>query len=522
MISVIVPARDALDCLGECLDGLLHQRGLVLGIDYEVLVVDDGSTDGTAALARARGARCISQANAGPAAARNHGARLAQGELLAFTDADCVPDETWLAALVRPFADPEVVGVKGVYATRERNRVARFVQCEYASKYQRMAGLARIDFIDTYSAAYRREVFLQNGGFDEVFPVPSVEDQEFSFRLARKGYQLVFQPGAVVWHHHDLSVAEYAQRKFGIGFWKAVMLNWLPEKVFSDSHTPPSQRWQIVLLGIAGLCGLAGLAWRPLLWLAFILLAAFLASSLPLLAFVARSDPGVAWLTPGMVVVRAAALGAGIFEGLLHAPAGLPRKGYSLTQRAAKRLLDLLGGGLGLLFSAPLIGLAALAVRLDSPGPAFFIQLRAGEHGRPFRIYKLRSMVVGAEWANGERYPGDKHADDPRVTRVGRFLRRWSLDELPQFFNVLHGEMSLVGPRPEELRLVAQYSDAERECLLVKPGLTGPMQVAGRGTLDREGRLAVEMAYIRDYSLARDLAILGRSVPVVLSGKGAF
>ena len=213
-----------------------------------------------------------------------------------------------------------MVGVKGVYATTETGLVPRFVQCEYAHKYIRMRQLDQIDFIDTYSAAYRREVFLDNGGFNPVFKTPSVEDQELSFRLARKGLRMVFQPDAVVSHRHDLNLGEYARRKFGIGYWKAVMLRWLPEKTFSDSHTPPSQRWQIVCLGLfaAGL-GL-GLMWRPFGWLAASALLLFFLTALPFLKFIVHNDQPVLWIAPLMLLLRAAALLAGIVKGILFAP----------------------------------------------------------------------------------------------------------------------------------------------------------------------------------------------------------
>jgi lipopolysaccharide/colanic/teichoic acid biosynthesis glycosyltransferase len=128
-------------------------------------------------------------------------------------------------------------------------------------------------------------------------------------------------------------------------------------------------------------------------------------------------------------------------------------------------------------------------------------------------------QVLAGNPLNGPVY---KVPGDPRVTRVGRFLRRWSLDEMPQFWNILKGEMSLVGPRPEELWLVAKYNDAQRHRLVVKPGLTGPMQIGGRGMLDMDERLALEVAYINQYSLWRDLAILLKTIPAVLSGRGAF
>ncbi len=176
----------------------------------------------------------------------------------------------------------------------------------------------------------------------------------------------------------------------------------------------------------------------------------------------------------------------------------------------------------------PMAVIAAL-VKLDSPGPAIFSQPRVGQNGRPFRILKFRTMVDRAEEMLPQLVdldalpePAFKLRDDPRVTRVGRFLRRWSLDELPQLVNVLRGEMSLVGPRPEQAAVVARYTDDQRRRLAVKPGMTGPMQVSGRGDLPFEERLALELDYIERYSLRRDLAILLRTIPAVVRGQGAY
>ena len=148
---------------------------------------------------------------------------------------------------------------------------------------------------------------------------------------------------------------------------------------------------------------------------------------------------------------------------------------------------------------------------------------------QPFRMYKLRTMVAGAETmfdtvaaANPLKGPAVKLPRDPRVTRVGRWLRRWSIDELPQLWNVLRGEMSLVGPRPEEPRIVAQYNDWHRQRLAVKPGLTGPMQVNGRGHLSLDERVQLEIDYIEHYALWRDVEILVRSIPAVITGRGAY
>jgi lipopolysaccharide/colanic/teichoic acid biosynthesis glycosyltransferase len=200
------------------------------------------------------------------------------------------------------------------------------------------------------------------------------------------------------------------------------------------------------------------------------------------------------------------------------------------VQAAIKRLVDVVGSTLALLLFAPVMALSAVLIKLDTRGPVFFKQERAGKDGQPFTMLKLRTMVVGAEEMLDQVIdagaPGDdplfKIRDDPRVTRVGRALRRWSIDELPQLLNVLRGEMSLVGPRPEEARIVARYSEWHCERLLAKPGITGPMQVNGRGDLPFEERARLEIAYIERYSLWRDICILAKTIPAVLRGDGAY
>ena len=194
-----------------------------------------------------------------------------------------------------------------------------------------------------------------------------------------------------------------------------------------------------------------------------------------------------------------------------------------------KRTFDIVASSVGLIVTAPLFPLIALAIRLDSRGPVFFSQTRAGLDGRPFAMHKFRTMVADAEERLADvirlddlRDPVFKLSDDPRVTRAGRVLRRLSLDELPQLWNVLRGEMSIVGPRPEQVELVERYRPEHRFRLSVKPGITGPMQVFGRGDLSFHERLAVELDYIENLSLARDLRIIAETVPVALRGSGAY
>jgi exopolysaccharide biosynthesis polyprenyl glycosylphosphotransferase len=194
-----------------------------------------------------------------------------------------------------------------------------------------------------------------------------------------------------------------------------------------------------------------------------------------------------------------------------------------------KRILDVAVSSVALLLSAPIFMLTMLAIRIADGGPAFYTQTRAGIHGRGFVIFKFRTMRSDAEALlptlvkfDALSEPVFKLVRDPRVTRLGRFLRRTSLDELPQLLNVLKGDMSLVGPRPEQVELVRRYRPEHLFRLQVKPGLTGPMQVYGRGRLSFEERLAVEREYIENLSISRDLRILALTVPSVFGGRGAY
>ena len=189
-----------------------------------------------------------------------------------------------------------------------------------------------------------------------------------------------------------------------------------------------------------------------------------------------------------------------------------------------KRMMDLALSIISLPIVLPVLLLASVAIRLDTPGPAFFIQERIGQHGRHFRLYKLRTMVANAEELKASvldsRTVHFKTLADPRITRVGRFLRKTSLDELPQLFNVIRGEMSLVGPRPTSLNL-ATYEPWHERRLDVRPGVTGLWQVRGRNAMTFDERVKLDLEYIDHLSLANDLKLLGQTVLVVVKGKGA-
>jgi lipopolysaccharide/colanic/teichoic acid biosynthesis glycosyltransferase len=220
----------------------------------------------------------------------------------------------------------------------------------------------------------------------------------------------------------------------------------------------------------------------------------------------------------------AAASGA----GLGTAPAAFPVGDHFLYE-PTKRVFDIVAAAVGLLLFLPMVPFLIMLVKLESDGPFVFRQLRVGRGGRNFRCYKIRSMVRNAEQlraslghlneADGAAF---KIREDPRVTRVGRFVRRSSLDEFPQLLNVLRGEMSIVGPRPQVPDEVARYRPEHRARLQVKPGLTCLWQVSGRNDVDFEEWMRLDREYVRVRGLRTDLAILLRTLPAVIARKGAY
>jgi exopolysaccharide biosynthesis polyprenyl glycosylphosphotransferase len=226
-------------------------------------------------------------------------------------------------------------------------------------------------------------------------------------------------------------------------------------------------------------------------------------------------------------------------ETTVHAVEGLPLlsvppPGLSWSKRGLKRALDLVVASAALLVLAPLFGLVALLIRFDSHGPAFFRQPRIGENGRTFRIWKFRTMTADADerkadYAHLNIHDGPngdprmfKIHDDPRVTRVGRFLRRCSIDELPQLFNVIRGDMSIVGPRPlipDEHQYVTDW--AERR-LALRPGMTGLWQVLGRNGIGFDEMVRLDYVYVNTWSLWNDLRLMARTVPAVFGANGRF
>jgi len=329
-VSIIIPTFNGASRIGNCLDAVLKQTA---GRDAEILVVNDGSTDNTAdVVAGYPGVRLITQSNAGPAAARNRGALEARGTIILFTDDDCVPMPEWLAAMTEPFNDPKVVGVKGVYRTRQTRLIARFVQIEYEDKYRLMSDVPHIDFIDTYSAGFRRDRFVEMNGYDTSFPVACAEDVELSYRMSVRGWTMKFVPSAIVYHTHPDTLWRYLNKKYKFAFWRVMAVRKNPTKALMDSHTPQLMKVQLLFAPALLLSIVGDVMVRPKVPSSLLVCAAFLVSTLPFAWRAIPKDPIVGLLSPILLAARACAQVLGVSAGLIYAhrkPAGTATESHA-------------------------------------------------------------------------------------------------------------------------------------------------------------------------------------------------
>jgi GT2 family glycosyltransferase len=315
--TIIIPAYNEAQTLGDGLASLVRQAEQRRGV--EIIVVDDGSTDSTPDLVRGfPGVRLLRQNQQGPAAARNRGALEATGEIILFTDGDCIPLDNWLEEMLAPFQQlPDLIGIKGAYITRQRSLTARFVQIEYEDKYDKLATQQYIDFIDTYSAGYRRQAFLAVGGFDQEFPVACAEDVELSYRLANLGCKLLFNPQAKVMHRHPDRIGAYLKKKFKFAYWRMLSVKKNPNKILADSHTPQSMKVQLLLFPALVASALSAFV-AP--WFFKISLTVFLLALLTTIPFVFKAlqkDVLIGCLSPGFLILRSGAQFLGVTLGML-------------------------------------------------------------------------------------------------------------------------------------------------------------------------------------------------------------
>lgn len=770
MISVVIPAYNAERSLPYALRALQNQtvpRNL-----YEVIVVDDASMDGTGAVAREFGVRYRRQNKEGPAAARNLGVRIARGDIILFTDSDCIPKEDWIEKMIKPFEDPQVAGAMGRYLTRQTEYCARFTQLEFEERFSILRDYDSIDLVASFAAAFRRSVFEAVGGFDAHYPLANNEDVELSYKIASQGYKMVFLNDAVVYHRHPARWRKYFSTKFTRAFWRTLVYKKFPGKILKDTYTPQSLKAQMAtawLLMVSPLAFILGWVWGLSAMASGLVL--FLASCYPFILRTYEFDHQMAVLAPLILFPKSIIFGWGVFlglitgserdtifpvvlavsDGLMSAIAltlgfwvrsrlfgttivfakpveyfyplvlifpilvilvfrqmGLYRvktclsklnemvvffkafgivaltmmagmfvlkvnysrtllavvfftaiplvsvarlllkmmheqmlaKGVNATRvvivgsgetaqmllekthnfpalgyyvvgfiaesglgkrylgkeilgtskdilriieeyqvdevifarptLSREKVLDLIAqlekadvgvkmisdlydivtsqtvldgiadipmieihkqrfrrlqdfikatldytlGTIFLLFSLPFWLFIALIIRLEVSGSILVRSVRIGRNGKSFKLYKFRTLYHDLQ--PGATEPAEWN--DPRITKFGRLLRRTSLDEWPQLINILRGEMSLVGPRPELPEIVAGYKDWQRLRLEVKPGITGLWQIMGRKDLFVHQNLEYDFYYIKNRSLLLDFSILVRTLPAMLFG----
>jgi exopolysaccharide biosynthesis polyprenyl glycosylphosphotransferase len=767
-ISVIIPAYNAERNIEKCIRALENQS---LSRDkYEILVINDGSDDHTGDLARDTSARVIDQKNQGPAVARNEGVRHAEGDIVVFTDSDCIPDVHFLEEMIRPFSNTAVVGVKGAYRTQQTKIWARFAQVEFMERYAKLSRSESIDFVDSYAAAFRKSIFCRVGGFDAHFPVANNEDVDLSYKIARLGHPMVFNPNAIVYHTHPDTAYKYLKLKFSRAYWRMLVYRKFPEKIVSDSYTPQSLKIQIAAAGFLILSLLGSIFLPafliPSLWFAIL----FFLATIPFIYRALQSDPGIGWFCPGAVFLRSVAFGMGIVFGMiaqrkrrvlfpvlllisdtvaaagayllsfwcravflrpvmapfdhtlglymslfpvvlailllscqsfglyrenshhsrvkeftsvtravshsvlaiiiisfflkwdysrffillywltaivsvngcrtfvrrvqdrmrqkglqtslaiivgsgpsarqlyeklrelgdagqrligvvddiqpaelhpdwqdipllgtvshldriiseygvdevfiaksdwrhqqvldlvvrcektgagfkivtdlasivtggamLSSVSGIPvidlkEERHDWGRRATKRLLDILLAGVLTVMTFPIILVVSVLVHLFIRGSIFVEQERVGQQGCLFKMLRFRVVPMSKHLALHQKIP-----------RLGLFLQRTHMDELPQLLNVLRGEMSMVGPRPEVPEIVSTYEPWQRKRLDVAPGLTGLWQILGPVDRPLHEHLEFDFYYIKNYNIWMDLSILVQTIPVILAGKG--
>ena len=315
--SVIIPAYNAENTLSNCLQALLEQS--TSKDEYEIIVIDDGSKDKTVEVARDWGVKVISQPKLGPAIARNKGAVEAKGDVLLFIDSDCIADYHWLEEMLKPFSDFNIAGVQGNYKTKQNELIARFAQIEIEDRYNIMRRYKYIDFIGTYAAGYRKDIFIKMGMFDNSFPIASGEDADFSYRLSQCGYKMVFNLKAIVYHKHPSTLKSYLKQKYWRAYWRNLAYKKSKKKTLQDTYTPQILKLQIllillILLTIFFLPWLGKIVWYEI----SLLLLIFFASTIPFAYFAAKNDLLVSILSPMLIFLRSLIFLFGISSGFAN------------------------------------------------------------------------------------------------------------------------------------------------------------------------------------------------------------
>ncbi|OGW38906.1 MAG: hypothetical protein A2Y97_06990 [Nitrospirae bacterium RBG_13_39_12] len=250
-VSIIIPMYNEEKTVGECIEAILNQS--YQSDRYEIIVVSDGCNDSSEEIVRniVKSAnkfdiKMIRQENQGAAAARNFGAKSSRGTIVLFIDADCIADFRWIEEMIKPLSKNNVVGVQGAYKTKQKEIIAKLAQIEFEERFRKLQQTEYVDFVGSFSAAYKREVFEKFNGFNTKFVMN--EDVDLAYRISSDGYNLHFNPDAVVHHLHPESLSKYIRIKFWRGFWRTILYRRFRNKAIKDSYTPISLKIQVLLI----------------------------------------------------------------------------------------------------------------------------------------------------------------------------------------------------------------------------------------------------------------------------------
>jgi lipopolysaccharide/colanic/teichoic acid biosynthesis glycosyltransferase/GT2 family glycosyltransferase len=541
-ISVIVPMRNEVKRISTCLQSLLSQT--IPSSEYEIIVVDGMSDDGSLAIvldleAESPNLMVLQNPLRIMPAGMNIGLRHARSPIVMVAGAHTsYPShylETSLKYLDKTGAD--VVGGPLLTTAGSRGFASRMIAAILSSRF----GVGNAAFrtglkegwVDTVPyGAYRKEVFDRCGMYDES--LIRAQDCELHARIRRSGGRIYQTPELVTYYHPVSTSRAFWRKAFLDGRWQYVAAVKNPQSLALRRFAPVF----MVLL-------LAGLALTTIFFPAtWMLIAAVMLLYLLAGLYFGSTQTGTSNLLTKILLPFFAfpfhvCYGVGTLAGLWHVSRKPARPKPTRTtgplqmrgqhKAVIKRLFDILVSFCGLLIVSPLLAACLVWIAFDSPGPLFYRGIRAGRFGRPFRICKLRTMVLDAEQIGGAETP----ANDPRITRAGHFLRRYKFDELPQLLNVLKGDMSLVGPRPEVMDEVLCYSDEEKQLLLIRPGITDWASIKFRdedeilrGSVDphrayheliRPEKIRLGLNYVQDRSFVKDLRILWLTLRAVLT-----
>jgi glycosyltransferase involved in cell wall biosynthesis len=316
--SIVIPSYNS----AKHLPKLIEAINLQTTKPHEIIIVDDGSYDNTTEIIttlkkKYKLLKYFKTKNSGPAKARNFGAMKSKGSIIIFTDSDCLPQKTWLAEMLKPFLDKTVGGVQGAYKTKQKELVARFSQIEIEERYEKMRKAKNIDWVGSYSAAYPAKIFKTLKGFDENFPIASGEDPELSYRVAKKGWKIVFNDKAIVYHLHPKTLSKYLKTKFFRAYYRPKMYAEHKEKMLNDSYTPQALKFQIILFYLIILSSVMSIFNVIFAMFSGLFLITHIVLGAKLFNLAWKKDKLVAFTSIPLLLLRSVVFGTGLIAGII-------------------------------------------------------------------------------------------------------------------------------------------------------------------------------------------------------------